>query len=74
MKRLAAAATLLVVLASGCVCPDTRDEVSRLRALHAEYRAATVPRPDLDAAKVDALGQRIDDAFAVLQQIEDDER
>ena len=67
---VAAGLFLLALVVPGCVCVDTSAEVSSLRRLHAEYRAAVVPLPHLDPRKVDALGQRIDDGFAVLEQIE----
>ena len=58
-----------VALSAGCPCADVHDKVVRLRRLHIDYRSATVPRSDLDAAKVNELGDTLDATFADLEEL-----
>lgn len=64
------AATLLV---AGCC--DVKSEVSEIRKLHAAYRSGVEAKKTgadgkpLDPAKVDALGGKIDEALAKLEEL-----
>jgi hypothetical protein len=69
--KLAAAALLACALLSapGCSCTDIHEDVVELRKLHAAYRSAVVPRPDLDPAKVQALEGKLDATLANLEEL-----
>jgi hypothetical protein len=66
---LVASLLLLGVLSTGCISPEMRTSVTKLRAGWTLYRAATIPSPAYvdSGVAVRALGQSIDDDLKALE-------
>lgn len=71
MKILVLAAALL---ATGC-CANVHAEVAELRKIHAAYRSGVEAKKigsdgqPIDPAKVDLLGQKIDQSLAKIEEL-----
>jgi len=68
----AVAIALLLVASSvvaGCGCTEIHKNIVELRQLHAAYRSGTTPKPDVDAAKIEKLADKLDQVLTNLEEL-----